>query len=71
MSESSDDKLSVNGEEQIANDRETNVIDDLTQTSVTDTHSINSVSSADVKLRPGQRVTFTNRDNGVQHTARV
>lgn len=66
---------SVNGEGQITenteidereNLRETNEMHTGPESDVTDT-----LPSTDVKLRTGQMVTFTNRDDGTWHTARV
>ncbi|MEQ2274075.1 hypothetical protein XENORESO_013536 [Xenotaenia resolanae] len=73
VSESSDDEMSVNREEQITesteqderNVRQTNETNVETEGDVT-----NIQDSTYIKLRTGQTVTFTNRDDGTQHTAR-
>lgn len=66
VSENSDDEKSVNGEEQIS---DINVRENLRQTNVIPETESNV--TADLKLKTGQRVMFTNRVDGVQHTARV
>lgn len=71
MSENSDDEMSVNREVQIPENTETDDREDVRQTNETESDATNIVGSTGVKLRTGQTVTFTNRDDGTKHTARV
>uniref|UniRef100_A0A669CZI7 Reverse transcriptase domain-containing protein n=1 Tax=Oreochromis niloticus TaxID=8128 RepID=A0A669CZI7_ORENI len=68
-----DGEQSISEEEHITIDRETNTTENMsvTQTANEPSTPIDPFSSANVKLRAGQLITFTNRNNGVQHTARV
>lgn len=71
VSENSDDEMSVNREVQIPENTETDDREDVRQTNETESDATNIVGSTGVKLRTGQTVTFTNRDDGTNHTARV
>lgn len=63
--------MSVNGDVQIPKNTETDDREDVRQTNETESDATNTVGSTGVKLRTGQTVTFTNRDDGTKHTARV
>ncbi|XP_039900576.1 uncharacterized protein LOC120741662 [Simochromis diagramma] len=76
-----DGEQSISEEEDITIDRETNTTENMSVTHTTENMSVTQTAnepstptdhvSANVKLRSGQLIAFTNRDNGVQHTARV
>uniref|UniRef100_A0A669DDN2 Integrase catalytic domain-containing protein n=1 Tax=Oreochromis niloticus TaxID=8128 RepID=A0A669DDN2_ORENI len=68
-----DGEQSISEEEDITIDRETNTTENMSVTHTANEPSTptDPVSSANAKLRAGQLITFTNRDKGVQYTARV